>query len=137
MYDSSVNNIVPFPACSSSSTFSCLSVRLVCLSCSSVCLPVLSVRPSVCLLTAGVGFVGRHLTSYLVKNQLTSKIRVVDKVPPGMGWLNEDHRVSHPHCIVACDSLNSKNFLGGGPSCIPVCGGIVWLHSLQLVIHTR
>ena len=52
-----------------------------------------SEKPRV-LILGGVGFVGRHLTSYLVKNQLTSKIRVVDKVPPGMGWLNEDHRAA-------------------------------------------
>ena len=109
------DSIVSFPACLSVCLH--LPFLFVCLSCSSVrlhLLSCLSVRPSVCLviclLTAGVGFVGRHLTSYLVKNQLTSKIRVVDKVPPGMGWLNEDHRVSHPHSIVACDSLNSKNF---------------------------
>ena len=101
MYDSSVDNIVSFPACSSVLS-ACLSVRLPVLFICSVCLVI-------CLLTAGVGFVGRHLTSYLVKNQLTSKIRVVDKVPPGMGWLNEDHRVSHPHSIVTCDSLN-RNF---------------------------
>ena len=70
--------------------------------CLPVCLPVCwSVSLGICLLTAGVGFVGRHLTSYLVKNQLTSKIRVVDKVPPGMGWLNEDHKVSHPNSTVA------------------------------------
>ena len=41
----------------------------------------------------GVGFVGRNLTSYLVKNEFVSKVRVVDKVPPATGWLNEDHKV--------------------------------------------
>ena len=42
---------------------------------------------------AGVGFVGRHLTTYLIKEGLVSKIRVVDKVPPATGWLNAQHKV--------------------------------------------
>ena len=36
---------------------------------------------------------GRHLTTFLVTNQLCSKVRVVDKVPPATAWLNEEHKV--------------------------------------------
>ena len=43
--------------------------------------------------SAGVGFVGRHLVTYLVKNQLVSKVRVADKVQPATGWLNDEHKV--------------------------------------------
>lgn len=49
---------------------------------------------SLSFLGAGVGFVGRHLTTFLVTNQLCSKVRVVDKVPPATAWLNEEHKVS-------------------------------------------
>lgn len=41
-----------------------------------------------------MGFIGRHLTCYLVENDLTSKIRVVDKVPPTTGWLNARHKAA-------------------------------------------
>ena len=44
--------------------------------------------------TTGVGFVGRHLTAYLINQKLASKVRVVDKVPPATGWLNKEHSVS-------------------------------------------
>ena len=42
----------------------------------------------------GVGFVGRHLTAFLINQKLASKVRVVDKVPPATGWLNAEHAVS-------------------------------------------
>ena len=41
-----------------------------------------------------MGFVGRHLVTFIVKNQLASKVRVADKVPPATAWLNEEHKVS-------------------------------------------
>lgn len=48
-------------------------------------------KPKV-LILGGVGFIGRHLTTFLVSNQLCSKVRVVDKVPPITGWLNEEQK---------------------------------------------
>ncbi|KAI8503068.1 hypothetical protein Bbelb_188890 [Branchiostoma belcheri] len=33
------------------------------------------------------GFIGRNLAEYLVSNELASKVRVVDKVPPATAWL--------------------------------------------------
>ena len=42
----------------------------------------------------GMGFVGRHLTTFLVESRLASHIRVVDKAPPTTGWLNDKHKVS-------------------------------------------
>ena len=41
----------------------------------------------------GVGFIGRNFVQFLVERSLASKIRVVDKVPPATGWLNEAHKV--------------------------------------------
>ena len=48
--------------------------------------------------SAGTGFVGRHLATYLVSNQLCSKVRVVDKVPPATAWLSQEHKV----CVCVC-----------------------------------
>jgi nucleoside-diphosphate-sugar epimerase len=48
-------------------------------------------KPKV-LILGGTGFVGRHLTAYLVANKLCSKVRVVDKVPPTTAWLNAKHK---------------------------------------------
>ena len=31
----------------------------------------------------------------LVKDQLASKIRVADKMPPATGWLNDEQKVSY------------------------------------------
>ncbi|XP_073814274.1 uncharacterized protein isoform X1 [Musca autumnalis] len=47
----------------------------------------MSEKPTV-LLLGGCGFVGRNLLTYLVDNNLTAEIRVVDKTPPQMAWLN-------------------------------------------------
>ncbi|XP_003388585.1 PREDICTED: uncharacterized protein LOC100639369 [Amphimedon queenslandica] len=44
------------------------------------------------LVTGGVGFVGRNFVQFLVENNLASKIRVIDKVPPSTGWLNDKHK---------------------------------------------
>lgn len=49
-------------------------------------------------LPIGVGFIGRNFVQFLVDNELTSKIRVIDKVPPSTGWLNARHKVSTVRC---------------------------------------
>ncbi|KAH9490689.1 hypothetical protein Btru_032799 [Bulinus truncatus] len=46
------------------------------------------------LILGGTGFIGRNLVDYLVRNSLAKKIRVVDKVPPQMAWLNPRHTFS-------------------------------------------
>jgi len=43
------------------------------------------------LILGGVGFIGRNLVEYLVKGDLTSYIRVVDKVLPATAQLSEEH----------------------------------------------
>jgi nucleoside-diphosphate-sugar epimerase len=48
-------------------------------------------KPKV-LILGGTGFVGRHLTTFLVSNGLCSLVRVVDKVPPATAWLNAEHQ---------------------------------------------
>ncbi|XP_033726347.1 uncharacterized protein LOC117315975 isoform X2 [Pecten maximus] len=44
------------------------------------------------LLLGGTGFIGRHLVTHLIKHDLVSKVRVADKVPPQMAWLNSQHK---------------------------------------------
>ncbi|XP_070535589.1 uncharacterized protein [Ptychodera flava] len=44
------------------------------------------------LILGGVGFVGRNLVEYLINNDLTSKIRAADKVPPQTAWMNPQHK---------------------------------------------
>ncbi|GFN83291.1 Dtdp-glucose 4,6-dehydratase [Plakobranchus ocellatus] len=46
------------------------------------------------LVLGGTGFIGRNLVDFLVDNSLVKKIRVVDKVPPQMAWLNTKHSQS-------------------------------------------
>ncbi|CAG8547860.1 6186_t:CDS:2 [Ambispora leptoticha] len=48
----------------------------------------MSPAPTV-LVIGGVGFIGRHVVTYLVENNLASEIRVVDKVLPHTAFLNE------------------------------------------------
>lgn len=44
------------------------------------------------LVLGGVGFIGRHFVSYLVKNNLVASVRVVDKVLPATAYLNVEHK---------------------------------------------
>jgi len=55
------------------------------------------------LVLGGLGFIGRHLVKYLVDNNLTSKIRVVDKVMVAMARLGKDFTESYSkvECIQA------------------------------------
>ena len=44
------------------------------------------------LVLGGVGFIGRHFVSYLIKNDLVASVRVVDKVLPATAYLNVEHK---------------------------------------------
>lgn len=44
------------------------------------------------LVLGGCGFVGRSLVAYLIENDLVSKVRVADKIPPQTAWFNEHHK---------------------------------------------
>ncbi|KAJ8943667.1 hypothetical protein NQ314_009690 [Rhamnusium bicolor] len=65
-------------------------------------------KPKV-LVLGGCGFVGRNLVSYLVQNDLISAIRVVDKVPPQVAWLNEPHTEAFNSSNVEFKSANLIN----------------------------
>ena len=47
-----------------------------------------------CLIFGGTGFIGRHLVAYLTREQLCGRIKVVDKVPPELSWMNEEHQAA-------------------------------------------
>lgn len=61
------------------------------------------------LILGGTGFIGRHLVDYLLKSNVASKIRVVDKVPPQMAWLNNTHKEVYEHPAVEFKSANLIN----------------------------
>lgn len=57
----------------------------------------------------GCGFVGRHLVSFLVNEGLVSHVRIVDKVPPPMAWLNDCQLKAFNSPIVEFKSANLLN----------------------------
>ncbi|XP_014098961.1 dTDP-D-glucose 4,6-dehydratase [Bactrocera oleae] len=65
-------------------------------------------KPSV-LILGGCGFIGRNMVTYLIENDLTQEIRVVDKTPPQMAWLNDRHNQSFDNKKVEFCSANLIN----------------------------
>ncbi|KAJ8953754.1 hypothetical protein NQ318_015410 [Aromia moschata] len=65
-------------------------------------------KPTV-LVLGGCGFIGRNFVHYLIQNDLASAIRVVDKVPPQVAWLNEAHSEAFNSNIVEFKSANLIN----------------------------
>lgn len=61
------------------------------------------------MVVSGCGFIGRHLVKHLVDYDLASAVRVVDKVPPQIAWLNEDHKAAFESPIVEFLSANLIN----------------------------
>lgn len=65
------------------------------------------------LVFGGVGFVGRNLVTYLVNSPAVAHIVVVDKVPPAMAWLNEEHKAAFDSDKVtfkSCNLVHASNF---------------------------
>ncbi|CAL1300957.1 unnamed protein product [Larinioides sclopetarius] len=61
------------------------------------------------LILGGCGFIGRHLVDYLISNNLVSKVRVVDKVPPQIAWMNKHHQEVFASPLVEFKSANLIN----------------------------
>ncbi|KAI4459873.1 bifunctional polymyxin resistance protein arna [Holotrichia oblita] len=61
------------------------------------------------ILYTGCGFVGRNLVAYLISNKLVSFVRVVDKVPPQVAWLNTHHKEVFNSPLVEFKSANLIN----------------------------
>lgn len=56
----------------------------------------------------GCGFIGRHLVCYLIENELVARIRIVDKTPPQMAWLNEYQQKIYGSSIIEFRSANLR-----------------------------
>uniref|UniRef100_A0A182QJ94 NAD-dependent epimerase/dehydratase domain-containing protein n=1 Tax=Anopheles farauti TaxID=69004 RepID=A0A182QJ94_9DIPT len=65
-------------------------------------------KPNV-LVLGGCGFIGRHLVDHLVTNNLAGRIKVVDKTPPLMAWLNTRHSQAFANERVEFASANLIN----------------------------
>ncbi|CAH1118804.1 unnamed protein product [Phaedon cochleariae] len=65
-------------------------------------------KPKV-LVLGGCGFIGRNLVSYLVNENLVSLLRIVDKVPPQVAWLNTIHGEAFNNSLVDFKSANLIN----------------------------
>lgn len=52
---------------------------------------------------------GRHLVAYFVNNGLVSHVRVVDKTPPLLSWLNKEHLTAFDDKAVEFYSANLIN----------------------------
>lgn len=57
----------------------------------------------------GCGFIGRNLVEYLIENELVSYLRLVDKVPPQVAWLNPKHQKIFEHPLIEFRSANLIN----------------------------
>lgn len=58
------------------------------------------------LILGGMGFIGRNLVNYLVKNNLASFIRVADKVLPSTAFLNAEHKAAFESPLVEYKQSN-------------------------------
>ncbi|XP_071943474.1 GDP-D-glycero-alpha-D-manno-heptose dehydrogenase-like [Antedon mediterranea] len=71
------------------------------------------------LILGGCGFIGRHLVHYLTSNDL-AEVRVADKVPPQIAWLNDFHKevfakVEFVSCNLISTASTTKAFeIGDG-----------------------
>lgn len=67
-----------------------------------------SSKPRV-LVLGGTGFIGRNFVHHLVTHDLASRIRVADKVPPQMAWMNRQHADAFASPVVEFKHANLIN----------------------------
>jgi len=58
---------------------------------------------------SGAGFIGRNLVDHLIREDLVSEVRVVDKIPPQIAWLSPTHTESFNSPLVNFKSANLLN----------------------------
>ncbi|OWR43678.1 uncharacterized protein LOC116769051 [Danaus plexippus] len=61
------------------------------------------------IVLGGCGFIGRNLVDYLISNDLVSHLRVVDKTPPQLAFLNPTHSKAFEDPRVEYKSANLIN----------------------------
>lgn len=96
----------------------------------------MSEKPTI-LILGGCGFIARNLVHYLVKNDLASEIRVVDKTPPQMAWLNDEHTASYEDPIVEFLSANLINTASCKHAFSPSKNGQNWDIVVNCAAETR
>ncbi|CAH0394943.1 unnamed protein product [Bemisia tabaci] len=62
------------------------------------------------LILGGCGFIGRNFVEFLIDNDVASYIRVVDKLPPQVAWLNKRHSLAFKDPRVEHVSANLMYF---------------------------
>ncbi len=87
------------------------------------------------LVLGGCGFIGRHLVTFLVEGKLASLIRVADKVPPAMAWLNPKHRSAFDHPSVEYVSTNLLSAVSRGNAFALEVGN--WDFVINLAAETK
>lgn len=85
----------------------------------------------------GCGFIGRHLLEYLIENNLASEIRVVDKIPSQLAWLNTQHTKSFQNPIVEFCSANLINPVSCKTAFAPAADGSSWDFVINCAAETR
>jgi dTDP-D-glucose 4,6-dehydratase len=61
------------------------------------------------LVLGGVGFIGRNFVEYIIKNDLASSVRVVDKVLPATAYLSASHKEIFANSKVEFKQANLVN----------------------------
>jgi len=69
------------------------------------------------IIFGGTGFIGRNLVHFLIENNVASYIRVVDKVPPQVAWLNKTHKETFNDPKIEFRSSNLINPVSCAASC--------------------
>lgn len=67
-------------------------------------------RTKLCKYFSGCGFIGRNFVEFLIDNDVASYIRVVDKLPPQVAWLNKRHSLAFKDPRVEHVSANLMYF---------------------------
>ncbi|VVD01471.1 unnamed protein product [Leptidea sinapis] len=93
-----------------------------------------NLKPRVVVL-GGCGFIGRNLVEYLISNDLVSALRVVDKTPPQLAFLNPSHNKVFEDPRVEYKSANLIN----PASCAAAleADGLPWSYVLNCAGETR
>ncbi|CAG9120794.1 unnamed protein product [Plutella xylostella] len=88
------------------------------------------------LILGGCGFIGRNLVHYLTSNELVSGIRVVDKTPPQLAFLNPTHSKAFEDPRVEYKSANLIN-PASCASALDPGDGALWLLVVNCAAETR
>ncbi|KAF5300487.1 hypothetical protein FQA39_LY02286 [Lamprigera yunnana] len=93
-------------------------------------------KPSV-LILGGCGFIGRNLVAYFLSNNLVKFVRVVDKVPPQVAWLNSTHQEFFKHPLLQYKSANLINMESCKNAFLPIPEVQSWDYVINCAGETK